>query len=116
MNFTPGVSDFTLASHGRFTQAEMLAAEKWRSTYIRYLKSIYDDDTPDGECESAKQEYLRGLSILEAQDLTKPYCKRKRVVHAVNAFCVYGEPDELGDPELLAAAVKAGLADLAKSF
>lgn len=116
MNFTPGVSDFTLASHGRFTQSEMLAAEKWRNTYIRYLKSIYDDSVPEHECAEAKREYLRGLAILEAQDISKPYCKRKRVLHAVNAFCVYGEPDELGDPDKLTAAVKVGLSDLARGF
>lgn len=101
----------------RFTQAEYIAGEKWRNTYLRYLKSFEDDDMSDEECEAAKSAYMRGVEILEAQDLSKPYCKRKRVLHAVNALCVYGEPDELGHTEFTAAAAKIGLADLvAKNF
>ena len=99
-----------------FTQAELLAAEKWRNVYLKYLKSIEDDGMPDKECKAAATAYMRGIEILEAQDKTKPYCKRKRVLHAVNALCVYGEPDELGHQEFTLAAAKIGLADLAKSF
>lgn len=99
-----------------FTEAELLAAEKWRNVYLGYLRSISDDETPDEKCEAAKAAYMRGVEILESQDLTKPYCKRKRVLHAVNAVCVYGEPDELGDMEFILAAAKIGLADLAKNF
>lgn len=99
-----------------FTAAELLAAEKWRDVYLTYMRSISDDETPDDKCEAAKAAYMRGVEILEAQDLEKPYCKRKRVLHAVNAVCVYGEPDELGHQEFTLAAAKVGLADLAKHF
>lgn len=109
------LSEF-VPDRSRFTEAELIAADKWRTTYIRYLYSLEDEDMSDEECELAKSEYMRGIAILEAQDLTKPYCKRKRVVHAVNAFCVYGEPDELGDPVALARVAKIGLADLAQKF
>ena len=99
-----------------FTSAELLAAEKWRDVYLAYMRSISDDEMPDDKCEAAKVAYMRGLEILESQDLTKPYCKRKRVLHAVNAVCVYGEPDELGHQEFTLAAAKVGLADLARLF
>lgn len=110
-----------------FTEAELLAAEKWRNVYLAYLRSISDDEMPDDKCEAAKAAYLRGVEILEAQDLSRTYRtpdgrlrddykKRKRVFHAVNAVCVYGEPDELGDRDFIMAAAKVGLADLAKSF
>jgi hypothetical protein len=60
---------------------------------------------------------MRGVEILEAQDITRKYAKRKRVLHAVNALCVYGELDELGHQEYTMAAAKVGLADLvAKNF
>lgn len=100
-----------------FTEAELLAAEKWRNTYLAYVRSIWDDDVPDDKCEAAKAAYMRGVEILEAKNLSKkPYCKRKRVLHAVNAVCVYGEPEELGDRDYILAAAKIGLSDLAKSF
>ena len=96
-----------------FTAFELLAAERWRNAYLAYLKSITDDETPDEKCEAIKSAYMRGVEILEAQDLSrKPYCKRKRVLHAVNAICVYGDPDELGNQEFIMAAAKVGLADL----
>lgn len=103
-------------SRSNFTEAELLAAEKWRNVYLDYLRSITDAEMPDEKCEAAKAAYTRGVEILESQDLTKPYCKRKRVLHAVNAVCVYGEPEELGDREYILAAAKVGLADLAKGF
>jgi hypothetical protein len=103
-------------SSGKFTAAEYRAGEKWRNVYLRYLKSLEDEDMSDEECIEAKAEYMRGVAILEAQDLSKPYCKRKRVLHAVNALCVYGEPDELGHQEFTEAAAKVGLADLALKF
>lgn len=99
-----------------FTEAELLAAEKWRNVYLRYMRSIEDVEATDEQCEAAKAEYMRGVVILEAQDLSRPYCKRKRVFHAVNALCVYGEPDELGHQDFTLAAAKVGLADLAKNF
>jgi hypothetical protein len=99
---------------GGFTPAECLAGERWRTTYLMYLRSLEDDDMPDADCEEAKACYMRGVEILEGQDLSKPYCKRKRVFHAVNAVCVYGEPDELGDHAMINAAAKVGLADLVK--
>jgi hypothetical protein len=99
-----------------FTDAELLAAEKWRNVYLTYLKSIFDEGMPDDKCEAAKAAYMRGVEILEAEDLSKPYCKRKRVLHAVNAVCVYGEPDELGGRDFILAAAKIGLADLARHF
>lgn len=106
----------SLAS-ARFTDAEYRAAEKWRNVFLKYLQSLHDDEMSDADCEVARAEYMRGVEILEAQDLTKPYCKRKRVLHAVNALCVYGEPDELGQTEFTEAAAKVGLADLvAKGF
>ena len=99
-----------------FSAAELLAAEKWRDIYLAYMRSIIDDETPDDKCEAAKVAYMRGVEILESQDLTKPYCKRKRVLHAVNAVCVYGEPDELGHQDYTLAAAKVGLGDLARLF
>ena len=110
-----------------FTKAELLAAEKWRNVYLKYLKSIEDGEMPDHECEAAKSEYDRGVRILEAKDESRvyrtedgkvrdDYKKRKRVLHAVNALCVYGEPDELGHQEFTLAAAKVGLADLAQKF
>jgi hypothetical protein len=101
---------------GGFTEAERLAGERWRNVYLQYLKSLEDDDMSDGDCEIAKAAFMRGIAILEGQDLSKRYCKRKRVVHAVNAVCVYGEPDELGDHKMINAAAKVGLADLARYF
>lgn len=98
---------------GFFTEYELLAAERWRDVYLSYLRTIIDE-YPDHVCESAKSKYLQGLEILEAQDLSERYCKRKRVVHAVNAVCVYGEPDELGNVEFVLIAAKAGFADLAR--
>jgi hypothetical protein len=104
-------------SSSLFTEAELLAAEKWRNTYLAYMRSLEDSDISDERCEAAKSDYMRGIKILEAQDLSKkPYCKRKRVLHAVNAVCVYGEPEELGDRDFILAAAKVGLADLARNF
>jgi hypothetical protein len=111
-----------------FSKSELLAAEKWRNAYLKYMRSIEDEGMPDAECEAAKSAYDRGIEILEAQDLSRTYKtedgkrredykKRKRVLHAVNALCVYGEPDELGHQEYTLAAAKVGLAALAsKNF
>lgn len=99
---------------GFFTEHELLAAERWRDVYLSYLRTIVDE-YPDHVCESAKSKYMQGLEILEAQDLSERYCKRKRVVHAVNAVCVYGEPDELGNTEFVLSAAKVGFADLARN-
>lgn len=99
---------------GFFTEHELLAAERWRNVYLAYLRTIVEE-YPDHVCEDAKSKYMRGLEILEAQDLSQRYCKRKRVVHAVNAVCVYGEPDELGDANFVLSAAKVGFADLAKN-
>ena len=96
-----------------FTEHELLAAEKWRNVYLAYLRSITDDSVPDDRCEEIREKYMIGVSILEAQDLSKPYCKRKRVLHAVNAVCVYGEPEELGERDYTLAAAKIGFSDLA---
>jgi hypothetical protein len=100
----------------QFTAAEYRAGEKWRNVYLLYLKSLEDEGMTDEQCQDAKDDYMRGVAILEGQDLSKPYCKRKRVLHAVNALCVYGEPDELGHQEFTMAAAKVGLADLASKF
>lgn len=99
---------------GFFTEHELLAAERWRNVYLTYLRTIVED-YPDHVCESAKSKYMEGLEILESQDLSERYCKRKRVVHAVNAVCVYGEPDELGDANFVLSAAKVGFADLARN-
>lgn len=97
---------------GFFTENELLAAERWRNVYLNYLRSISDEEMPDDQCEAAKIKYMAGLAILEVQDLERPYCKRKRVLHSVNAVCVYGEPEELGDRNYILAAAKVGLRDL----
>jgi len=109
-----------------FTPSELLAAEKWRNVYLRYMRSIVDGEVPDTECEAAKVAYMRGVEILEAQDISKiyrtpqgrvrdDYKKRKRALHAVNALCVYGEPDELGHQEFTMAAAKVGLKSLVEN-
>lgn len=101
----------------RITQAEYLAGDAWCKAYLAWIKSIEaPDEMSDEECEAAKAKYLKGLKILEAQDLSRPYCKRKRVVHAVNAIAVYEEPEELGDFEYTLKAARVGLSDLAKNF
>jgi hypothetical protein len=106
-----------LRYENRITQPEYLAGDKWRKAYLDWIKSIEaPDEMSDDECEAAKARYLKGLHILEAQDLTKPYCKRKRVVHAVNSIAVFEDPEELGDFEYTLKAARVGLADLSKSF
>lgn len=100
---------------GFFTEHELLAAERWRNVYLNYMRSLEDIEMSDAQCEAAKEKYLEGVAILEVEDLTKRYCKRKRVFHAVNAVCVYGEPEELGDRDFILAAAKVGLADLVAS-
>ena len=106
-----------LRYENRISQPEYLAGEKWRKSYLDWIKSIEaPDEMSHEDCETAKAKYLKGLKILEAQDLSKPYCKRKRVVHAVNAITVFEDPEELGDFGYTLKAARVGLQDLAKSF
>jgi hypothetical protein len=101
----------------RITQAEYLAGDKWRKAYLDWIKSIEaPDEMSDEQCLAAKEKYLKGLRILEAQDATNKYEKRKRVVHAVNAICVFEEPEELGDFKYTLRAARVGLSDLSNNF
>lgn len=106
-----------MAHDGWITRAEYEAGDRWRETYIGYLKTIgapepygCDDEAinaiPDDVCEDLARKYRAGVKILEA-------CG-KRVLHAVNAIAVYGEPDELADYEYTARTAKIGFAALAK--
>jgi len=106
-----------LRYQGRITQAEYLAGDKWRNVYLNWISSIESPDSmSDDDCATAKEQYLKGLAILEAHDPTKKYQKRKRVVHAVNAIAVFEDPEELGDFEFTLKAARVGLSDLSKHF
>ena len=106
-----------LRFEGKISQPEYLAGDKWRKAYLDWIKSIEaPDEMSDEDCESAKAKYLKGLKILEGQDATQKYQKRKRVVHAVNAIAVFEEPEELGDFEYTLKAARVGLSDLSKHF
>jgi hypothetical protein len=106
----------SLAHSGDITRAEYEAGERWRTAYLGYLQTI-GCPTPFGNgpgslesysdelCEKLKRQYLEGVDILKS-------CGR-RVLHAVNAIAVFGEPDELGDPEYTLRAAKIGLSALA---
>lgn len=106
-----------MAHDGWINRAEYEAGDRWREVYIGYLRTIgapdpygCDDEAlsamPDDVCEKYARRYRDGVKILER-------CG-KRVLHAVNAIAVYGEPDELADFEYTAKAAKVGLAALAK--
>src|SRR5688572_23926776 len=89
-----------LRVENRIDEAEFRAGVKWRLAYGDWIKSIQaPDEMSDEDCEAAKRVYLRGLTILESHDQSKPYKKRKRVLHAVNAVAVFEEPEELGEFE-----------------
>lgn len=99
------------------TEAEYQAGVKWRNVHAAYMRSITDpDDMSDDDCERAKAAYMRGVKILESQDISERYCKRKRVLHAVNALAVFDEPEALGDMAFTVAAAKVGLQALSTSF
>lgn len=101
----------------KISEAEYRAGVKWREIYSDWLASIQNSDGISEEhCEAIQAKYLRGIAILEARDDSKSYKKRKRVLHAVNAICVFDEPEELGDAEFTLAAAKVGLADLSVAF
>jgi hypothetical protein len=107
----------------RITQAEYLAGDNWRQVYLAWIKSIESPEEmqprKDGRCacEVAKDQYLKGLRILEAQTPSQwGYQKRKRVVHAVNSIAVFEDPEELGDFEFTLKAARVGLKDLASQF
>lgn len=101
----------------RISQAEYIAGGKWCKAYLTWIKSIeVPEEMTQDECLSARSSYEKGLRVLEAQDSSQPYCKRKRVVHAVNAVCVFEDPEELGDFEQTLKAARIGLSDLASQF
>lgn len=101
---------------GNIPRAWYDAGDRWRKVYLDYLASIgapspYGnsggslDSFSDERCEALAAEYKRGVEILEK-------CG-KGVLHAVNAFFVFGEPDELGDPKKTKERAEKGLCALA---
>jgi hypothetical protein len=115
-----------LRARGKITEAEYLAGVRWREVYGEYLSAIgapfpfcqspagyglvspATPFMPDEICENLTATYKAGIRILEA--------KGKRVRDAVNAICVYDEPEELGDFEYTLKAARIGLADLSRNF
>lgn len=98
-----------LRVENKISEAEYQAGVKWRATHQLYLHSIQaPDDLTDEQCELAVKAYERGRAILETEG--------SRVLHAVNAICVYEDPEELGDYQFTITAARIGLAQLAKNF
>lgn len=109
------LSQGTLAD-GAIPRAWYDAGDRWRKVYLDYLASIGSpspygnsgsslDSFSDERCEELADKYRQGVEILEK-------CG-KGVLHAVNALAVFGEPDELGDPERTFERAKRGLSALA---
>lgn len=91
---------------GVITEVEYQAGVKWRTVFSGYLNSIQSpDEVSDDESSAAMRDFERALKLLEGQG--------KRVFHALNAVCVYEEPEELGDFEFTSGAAKIGLGVLA---
>lgn len=109
------LSQGTLAMGG-IPRAWLDAGDRWRQVYLDYLESIgapspYGNSGgslnafSDERCEALAADFKRGAEILEK-------CG-KGAFHAVNALAVFGEPDELGNPEKTFERAKRGLAALA---
>lgn len=95
-----------LRVRGIITEIEYQAGVKWRTVYANYLNSIQEpDEKTDDECDIAIKAFERGLRILQGEG--------KRIFHALNAICVFEEPEELGDFEFTSCAAKKGLFILA---
>ena len=92
--------------NGLIEENEYQAGVKWRTVYANYINSIQEpDEKTDDECEIAIKAFERGLKLLLGEG--------KRVFHALNAVCVFEEPEELGDFEFTSHAARVGLNILA---
>lgn len=87
---------------GKITEPQYQAGVKWRVVYSSYLQSIQSPDemSPD-DCDIALKAFERGLKLLKGEG--------KRILHALNAICVFEEPEELGDFEFTSSAARVGL-------
>lgn len=95
-----------LRVHGQITEPEYQAGVKWRTVYSLYLQAIQaPDEMSEDACDVAHKAFERGLKLLEGQG--------KRILHALNAICVFEEPEELGDFEFTSGAARAGMSVLA---
>lgn len=92
---------------GLITGAEFDAGVEWGRRHSEYILTITSPELrTQARCETAVDEYMRGVHILERHP--------KRVFHAVMALAAYGE--DWGDLEYTAAAAKIGLDAFVKEF